>query len=79
MYWTPIRESLPPVDKVLILTVADRETKKRELLYPATYTGCLYTEGYGFYAYRGAQLLRIDPDLEVYAWTLMPNVYEGEE
>lgn len=75
--WTPITEGLPPIGRCLIVTVYNTPNQRRELRYPVEYRQSMYTDDYGYYLPGGVYL---SPQRnEVLAWTMIPNVWEGEQ
>ena len=76
MKWHDIKDGLPPLGSVLIVTVFDHCRGRRELRYPVYYQQNPYSSGYGFYL-GGCEPLISDVS-EVLAWMPMPDVWDGE-
>ena len=76
MEWKDIKDGLPPLGSVLIVTVLDHCRGRKELRYPVYYLQNPYSDGYCFYI-NGCDPLM--PEIsEVLAWMPMPNVWDGE-
>ena len=78
-YWMPLGKGVPPVGNALIVTIWDSIRNRRELRYPVMYRKSWTSDTYGFYVL-GDENEWLNPEYDrVLAWTLFPEIWEGEE
>ena len=77
-YWMDATKGIPLPGVPLIVTIWDSIHNKRELRYPVYYRKGNFDNEFNYYLYGNEDYQLTDEYSKVLAWSLLPEVWEGD-